>query len=332
MSNYYQTNAIYTFLETKKHSFIWVSGNAWILVYGNKLDRSPKIIVLAHGISWKPSDNILKTLKYIEKKSKIPICKVLFDDALNVNINKIKFAITMDSPYQEIDLNHLKNIFIQYGLDVDDGICDKYLNDAVSSAYHNWQRKTLGNRIIVSDIDMIRLNMNEEPIEILELKRSSANVNTWKPYQDDFINFDLLNSIATLCDLPLTIVYNQYFPININELKNGNTTHDYYPNKNFQILCISSKNGLFFNVADNKRKNEMYIDIPSPVSLYGYQKNNAFSIIKEIPIDDLISGEYLNESKKVDNIPICISCGLQFTPKYQGAPMCLSCWNKKKNN
>lgn len=91
-----------------------------------------------------------------------------------------------------------------------DGKCEKYLNDKTSSAYHKWQRNTLGNKIIVSDLDLIRVNYKTKiPNEFIELKRSTADLNKWNPYSDDFINFSLVESISKKLNIPLTIIYNR---------------------------------------------------------------------------------------------------------------------------
>lgn len=50
--SYYKTNAVYGLLELEEeHPFVWVSGNAWMLVYGDQ-NASPKALVLAFGSSW----------------------------------------------------------------------------------------------------------------------------------------------------------------------------------------------------------------------------------------------------------------------------------------
>jgi hypothetical protein len=38
---YYQTNAVYEGLKSVEHDFLWVSGNAWTLIYGDS-NATPK--------------------------------------------------------------------------------------------------------------------------------------------------------------------------------------------------------------------------------------------------------------------------------------------------
>lgn len=211
MVDYYKTNGIYEALKNTAHDFHFVSGNSWILVYGNKKDNDAKVIVLVHGDSWKEDLNVIETLKNINQKANIPVCRLSFDDSENALIENIEFYKSIYSKnkttYSLTDFKkYLKNI----GLDIIDGKCDKYLNDKTSSAYHKWQRNTLGNKIIVSDLDLIRVDYKTKmPTEFLELKRSTADLNKWTPYSDDFINFNLVKSISKKLNIPLTILYNK---------------------------------------------------------------------------------------------------------------------------
>jgi hypothetical protein len=52
------------------------------------------------------------------------------------------------------------------------------------------------------------LDSNGEPIEVLELKRSFYSLQDWKPYQDDFVNFNLLLSVCQQADMKMNIAYN----------------------------------------------------------------------------------------------------------------------------
>ena len=93
------------------------------------------------------------------------------------------------------------------GLPVKSGACGKSVNDATSSAYHNWQRANLGS-IKVTDIDLIRLNDQGMPVEAIELKRSYYPLKDWKPYSDDYVNFNLLHSVCQSAGMEMNIAYN----------------------------------------------------------------------------------------------------------------------------
>lgn len=290
MADYYKSNAIYDALNTISHNFQWVSGNAWLLAYGNKSDQKAKVLVLAHGTSWKEQSDILNTLKYIAKKLNIPIYKIVFDDSANTSISEVAIATSLDHEGEMYFLTELKTIFKNAGLDIVDGHCDKYLNDRTSSAYHKWQRSSLGNKIIVSDIDLIRIDeKTNDPIEFIELKRSTFNVSTWRPYTDDFPNFNLIDTISQQTKIPLTIVYNRM-------------------------------------IKDKKTK-VILQDIYDPISIFAFSNNNYKAIQLNYVFDKFVSGDYLNNNN--NNLPICQSCKKPFTPKFPNAPLCFDCWKKQ---
>lgn len=203
--SYYKTNAVYGRLELEEdHPFVWVSGNAWMLVYGDQ-NASPKALVLAFGSSWNIQKEVVRVSKEIAQKSGIPLFFVRFDDSVD-EIEKVGFSQPGHKPI-ELTLDELKEEFAKTGLPVKSGHCGKSVNDATSSAYHNWQRASLG-AIKVTDIDLVRLDDDGEPIEVLELKRSFYSLQDWKPYQDDFVNFNLLLSVCRQADIKMNIAYN----------------------------------------------------------------------------------------------------------------------------
>src|SRR5690606_23313522 len=84
----------------------------------------------------------------------------------------------------------------------------KYLNDKTSSAYHNWQRNSLGRGITVSDIDLYRVSENGTPKVIYELKRSYYSLERWNPFRDDYSNFKLISNLCNKAGLEFKIIYN----------------------------------------------------------------------------------------------------------------------------
>lgn len=291
---YYKTNAIYEALSKIDHNFQWVSGNAWLLVYGNKSDHKAKILVLAHGNSWSIQAEIMDTLKYIAKKLEIPVYKIIFDDSQDASIAEIRFCSSLDDEGEMYFLDKLKILFKNAGLDIIDGKCDKYLNDKTSSAYHKWQRASLGNRIVVSDLDLIRINeKSKEPTEFIELKRSTSDVKYWKPYPDDFANFNLINTISQQTKVPLIIVYNRM-------------------------------------IKDDTTK-VILEDIHNPVSIFSYKINQPTEIKRECNFDDFVNGIYNKiESISQTSIKICDNCQKEYTPRIPTAKTCVDCWKKER--
>lgn len=202
---YYKTNAVYKLLESERaHPFVWVSGNAWMLIYGDQ-NVTPRAMVLVYGKSWVIQNEVVNTAKAMAAKSELPLFFVSFDDGAQ-SIDKVEF----ERPGQaraELTLDQLKDEFQKIGLPVKSGVCGKSVNDATSSAYHKWQRDNLGS-IKVTDIDLVRLNSNGEPAEAIELKRSFYSLDQWNPYSDDYVNFNLLLSVCQKAAMKLTIAYN----------------------------------------------------------------------------------------------------------------------------
>lgn len=203
--SYYKTNAVYNALNAEQsHPFVWVSGNAWMLIYGDQ-NITPRAMVLVYGKSWVRQNEVIKTAKTIAKNSGLPLFFVNFDDGAQV-IDKVGFGRPGQTP-TELTLDQLKDEFQKIGLPVKNGVCGKSVNDATSSAYHKWQRDNLGS-IKVTDIDLVRLDLNGEPVEAIELKRSFYSLDQWNPYSDDYVNFNLLLSVCQQAAMKLNIVYN----------------------------------------------------------------------------------------------------------------------------
>lgn len=203
--NYYKTNAVYESLKSEQaHPFVWLSGNAWMLIYGDQ-NTTPKALVLAFGESWPLQNDIIETAEKISSASGIPLLFVKFDDAAESTISKVEFG--KPGQARELNLDQLTAEFRSLGLPVRSGTCEKSVNNATSSAYHDWQRSSLGS-IKVTDIDLIRLNTEGEPIEAIELKRSYYPLEKWNPFSDDYVNFNLLLSVCKQSAMKMTIAYN----------------------------------------------------------------------------------------------------------------------------
>lgn len=206
MKSYYKTNNVYERLENlSDHSFKWVSGNAWFLVYGDG-ESNPAIIAAVWGQNAPIPKDMLRLLMQLSTAAELPFACIRFDDAAE-SIASVQLSINGER-FEEVGLNELRTRFASFGLPLagPQGTT-KAINDQASSAYHHWQRQNLG-RITVSDIDLLRLAEDGTPSEIIELKRSYLPLERWRPYSADYPNFDLLNIIAERCSLPLTIAYN----------------------------------------------------------------------------------------------------------------------------
>lgn len=208
MSMYYNDNAIYEKLRSyNSDSFIWVSGNAWLLVYGDQYSI-PKLLALVTTKTFCNEGLYIKQNKIItlSKELNIPFINISFDDTIN-DIDYVKLQDNSSGIWKNISLQELKEIFKMFGVPVNTNPCYKAINDKKSSAYHNWQRENLGN-ITVSDIDLIRISGNTIQ-EIIELKRSYYNFDKWKPFPDDYPNFNLVLNLCNKVGIDkFTILYN----------------------------------------------------------------------------------------------------------------------------
>jgi len=212
---YYQSNALYDYLKRRNITkFEFTSKNLWQLVYGDSR-ANPKLLVVVSGVKAReiyaePSAEerkACKRLKQLSSLTKVPMLFIRFTvdrDVENVyiynNKNKNFTVMTMDK---------LAQLYKEFGLPVRKGSTSKYLNDKASSAYHKWQRNSLGKDLSVTDIDLMKIDLTKDAIiEIYELKRSYISLSKWEPYEDDYKNFRLLGNLLSGTGIPLKIVYN----------------------------------------------------------------------------------------------------------------------------
>lgn len=210
MPSYYRSNAVYDRLhQIDDHPFVWTVGNAWTLIYGE--GTAPTVIVFVRGTSATTGDvaeEVQEAARFAEKiaeRAQLPFRVVTFDDRVN-EIERVTLSRTVEGAGDEVTLDHLRDEFGGLGLPVRTGAAAKAVNDATSSAYHDWQRANLG-RIVVTDLDLLRVE-DGEVTELIELKRSYIELNRWTPFTNDFANFDLAAAVASRIGARFTIAYN----------------------------------------------------------------------------------------------------------------------------
>ena len=205
----YTGNKLYDFLKKPlSQPFYWVAGQRWLLVYGNKNDEQPRLILsVSEGSITSKMDEEDKLLFHmghlIATKAQIEHCYLKYE------VGKNQFLVRQGKDNSRyIDRKDFIKILSATGLDVVHNKTGKDINSASSSAYHDWQRANLGDRIIVSDIDLIRLR-KREIVELIELKRSFISIDQWKPFTNDFPNFRLMGNLCKLCQYGFYLIYNQ---------------------------------------------------------------------------------------------------------------------------
>ena len=212
MSNgFYTGNAVYEAIDESPQSedFLWRTGNSWLLTYGDQ-ESNPRVLVYAEAIRGDPlstessesQDALVEILSELAGPLRLPVLAIRYD----VTSPLRSVGLTRQSGEEEVDLEQLSSTFESFGLRLSDHHV-KEINAASSSTYHDWQRRSLGGRITVSDIDLIRTS-DDEPVEMIETNRSIVSVERWRPYEVDYPKFRLVWNIASSNELPMTILYN----------------------------------------------------------------------------------------------------------------------------
>lgn len=213
--NYYKSNAIYEYLLSKKlPQFKFVVGNAWQLVYGDN-ECNPLLLIFAIGVQGseilndlsKEENEAFELLKIVGQKANLPVKQIRFASDIT-EVEKIQ-VLNTNNELTELTMLELSELYKSFGLPVSDTATSKYLNDSTSSAYHNWQRSSLGRNLTVSDIDLWRVNNEGIPEIIFELKRSFYDLDKWKPFTDDYRNFQLISNLCNKSGIDFKLMYNQ---------------------------------------------------------------------------------------------------------------------------
>lgn len=216
---YYSGNELYKYIKKNNlKSFKFFSGNIWQLVYGNKASK-PVLLVLAiglannekPGLSSQEKIDAFNSIISLSERTKIPLILVQF----TIDQDKIESVyISNDGKsFEKKTIVELTLLFQTFGLPTSNTYTQKATNDRTSSAYHNWQRKSLGKDITVSDIDLMKVDDNENITTIFELKRSRIPIDSWTPFPADYVNFKLLLKLCKLATIELKIAYNYLSPI-----------------------------------------------------------------------------------------------------------------------
>jgi hypothetical protein len=250
--DYYKGNALYSHIDTNNittHDF--VSGNMWQLVYGDNT-CNPKLLVLAIGSTTNDyngafSDKEKKAfdlLQLLSKKSGVPL-KIVKFNAEAASVENVIVYDDLEQKGRSLSMEELSNMFKSYGLPVSNTQTAKYVNDMTSSAYHNWQRSSLGRELTVSDIDLWKLNDDGSINSIYELKRSFISIEKWNPYPDDYRNFQLISNLANLSSIAFKIAYNvrqtNPFKEDISTIKVFNVDFSKKPPISFQGVYDTNK-------------------------------------------------------------------------------------------
>lgn len=213
MSKYYRSNGLYDYLDRNPNlSLKFPKGDLWTLIYADKEENfEPRVLALVVGVDAAGNGpaNVLETkdlLEQISNRTGVPLVTIIFRTDVS-NITSVSYALG-NEPTSTISLNQLAQNLNNLGLPLNNQITNHAINSASSSAYQNWQRDNLGNRIVAVDIDMFKISVQGDIIKFYELKRSFMSFDRWRPYVDDYNNFRAISRLANLCDVQFEIVYN----------------------------------------------------------------------------------------------------------------------------
>jgi len=212
---YYKSNALYEYISSKQlPRFKFVVGNAWQLIYGDNSCRA-LVLIFAVGVPNSEIENLpsdaerdaFNLLIIAGNHAHLPVKYIRFacdvEEVETVRVSDHTFS------YTTLSMVQLSQLFGSFGLPVSNTHTAKYLNDKTSSAYHKWQRTSLGAALTVSDIDLWRLSDAGLPEIIFELKRSYYDLSKWKPFTDDYRNFQLISDLCSRAGMQFKIIYNQ---------------------------------------------------------------------------------------------------------------------------
>lgn len=189
---YYTGNAIYNYINENNLDYFFCTKDSWTLIYGDS-DSNPKLLAFVSEVE--DLSAVISVLEINQAKYAKKIAENLSLPFIFIRFQKKsdKLFVILRGKKVIINYQKLKDIFTKFGVS-NSGTPSKPVNQYSSSPYHDWQRNNLG-KITVSDLDLVKFEQ-DEVVEIIELKRSKISLEKWRPYEDDFPNFQLIiNSI-----------------------------------------------------------------------------------------------------------------------------------------
>lgn len=215
---YYHGNEIYRYLLEHDLSdrYFWVSGTMWTLLYSNP-DGTPVTFCFASRVDGeqeltRPSTpeetRAFRQFCLLAKQAELPLFSLRFvDDGCHACEHFLFREFQGGAPSQVIPSGQLLTWLRERGLMFRGDSTGKDLNDRSSSSFHIWQRENMGNSVIATDLDLMRIE-NGRVDTIYELKRSYLPLETWRPFEDDRANYRAGLCLARRAGADYRIVYN----------------------------------------------------------------------------------------------------------------------------
>src|SRR5262245_56890597 len=88
----------------------------------------------------------------------------------------------------------------------------KPINSHTSNEFHVWQPRLYDRGLAFCDVDAWAIALTDvadqyRPVALLELKRSTFEVERWRPFDDDRAQYASLLALARAAGVPLYVVY-----------------------------------------------------------------------------------------------------------------------------
>lgn len=218
LSTYYNTNAIYEYLENNNVTgFLFAKGSLWLLLYGDKM-CTPKMLIAAssanledyHNMTFSEHEkDIFNIGEQLANKAGLPFGIIRFCSDLK-EIDFVQCLNWSTKKYKIVSIDKLREVFEKHGIHTKSNQTQKPVNDKPSSAFHNWQRDTLGDEIVATDLDLLRIDTNGNLIDIYELKRAETPpFDEWEPFKRDYPNFKLVSKFSEMVGINFYILFNR---------------------------------------------------------------------------------------------------------------------------
>lgn len=225
--NFYRGNEIYNFISNVNR-YRFPNDNFWFLVYGEKNGCQPKLLIALSGYEEKEFKNktlklnemeLIEYIKQISRRADVPWIYVRFNVA-DKNMNEVMF-MAKNKRLSLINIEFYKNILEYFGLNLidKDSQTKDFNTGGPSNIYQIWQMK-ISDTMISSDIDLFKIDADNEITDVYELKRSKIDIEKWEPFKADYHNFQLLNNLLIKANIKFHIVYNEYTVIDKNRKDN----------------------------------------------------------------------------------------------------------------
>lgn len=215
---YYSGNELYRYLveHDLTDRYFWVSGDMWSIMYSD-VNGLPLLLCFVCRVDsdeeldravTREEAQVFSRLRCLADKTGLPLISLRFAETCEHPCETFRFKVYGEgAPSKRISSAELLNRLKELGLPVQAAVASKQVNDKASSAFHLWQRTHFGNRLIATDLDLIRF-CGDAVDTLYELKRSHTKLDKWEPYPEDRFNYRAGAHFARLLGANYRVVYN----------------------------------------------------------------------------------------------------------------------------